>query len=329
MLRVGRAWWRASRPRRWANAGRLLRPISIRACLPLPDRSRLRAVPRSNGVKPTPRRCLSLITPSTSCSVSSGSSSSRIGWRRCARCARAVPRRPLVVMVWHAIGQAPGFAVLAAALERHIGPEPPRSCEPRSRCATPRISALSSPREVSRRSISEQKSGPFVSASVERFLASYVAGSPLPRLFAAAPPEARDALLAEVVAGLEQFVGGEELKFPIEASLARARKAVSSVLSCSRCSPARTSTGRASLTRVGRTGRARRVQPAATRASSRARDSDTDRAAPRARARAGVAWLVHRARRSGDREVDATARTPSPRQRREAPRSCASSTSST
>ena len=86
MLRVGRAWWRASRPRRWANAGRLLRPISIRACLPLPDRSRLRAVPRSNGVKPTPRRCLSLITPSTSCSVSSGSSSSRIGWRRCARC---------------------------------------------------------------------------------------------------------------------------------------------------------------------------------------------------------------------------------------------------
>jgi ubiquinone/menaquinone biosynthesis C-methylase UbiE len=29
----------------------LLRPISIRACLPLPDRSRLRAVPRSSGVK--------------------------------------------------------------------------------------------------------------------------------------------------------------------------------------------------------------------------------------------------------------------------------------
>ena len=80
-------------------------------------------------------------------------------------------------------------------------------------------------------------------ASVERFVASYVAGSPLAEPVAAAPPEGRDALLAEVLAKLEQFVGCDELKFPIEAHLARARRPAS-----------RGSSGRTSITSLGASG---------------------------------------------------------------------------
>ena len=50
--------------------------------LAVPDRSRLHAVPGSNGDQPTPRRCLSLTRRSTSCSVSSGCSSSWTDRRR-------------------------------------------------------------------------------------------------------------------------------------------------------------------------------------------------------------------------------------------------------
>jgi hypothetical protein len=46
-------------------------------------------------------------------------------------------------------------------------------------------------------------------ASVARFVASYVAGSPLAGPVAASPPEARDALLAEVAAKLEPLAGDE------------------------------------------------------------------------------------------------------------------------
>ena len=46
-------------------------------------------------------------------------------------------------------------------------------------------------------------------ASVARFVASYVAGSLLAGPVAASPPEARDALLAEVAAKLEPLAGDE------------------------------------------------------------------------------------------------------------------------
>ena len=75
----------------------------------------------------------------------------------------------------------------------------------------------------STRSISEPKAVGVRFPSVERFVTSYVAGSPLAGPVAAAPAEARGALLAEVVAKLRQFVH-EELEFPIEAHLARARR---------------------------------------------------------------------------------------------------------
>jgi hypothetical protein len=58
--------------------------------------------------------------------------------------------------------------------------------------------------------------------SAERFVASYVAGSPLAGPVAAAHAPARAAMLAEVAAKLEPFVCGDGLKFPIEAYFFRA-----------------------------------------------------------------------------------------------------------
>jgi ubiquinone/menaquinone biosynthesis C-methylase UbiE len=139
------------------------------------------------------------------------------------------PGGHVVVMVWRAIDQSPGFAVLAAALERHIG------LDASSIMRAP--FSLGDPEELSSLITDggfealdlRAETGAVRFASVERFVASYVAGSPLAAPVAAAAPQARDALLAEVVAKLEQFVGGDELKFPIEAYLARARTPTSSV----------------------------------------------------------------------------------------------------
>jgi SAM-dependent methyltransferase len=132
------------------------------------------------------------------------------------------PGGRVVIMVWRPIDQAPGFAVLAAALERHIGPEassimraPFSLGDPeqlRSLVGAGGFEALDLRAET----------GAVRFPSVERFVASYIAGSPLAAPVAAAPPEAREALLAEVVAKLEQFVGGDELEFPIEAHLVQA-----------------------------------------------------------------------------------------------------------
>ena len=134
------------------------------------------------------------------------------------------PGGRVVVMVWRAIDQSPGFAALAAALERHIGPEASSIMRAPFSLGDPEeLSSLIAEGGFEALDL-RAETGAVRFASVERFVASYVAGSPLAAPVAAASPEARDALLAEVVAKLEQFVGGDELKFPIEAHLARARR---------------------------------------------------------------------------------------------------------
>jgi Aldo/keto reductase family len=75
--------------------------------------------------------------------------------------------------------------------------------------------------------------------------------------------------------------------------------------SSTRCSSVRTSTGRTPWHVSCGRDHSRGLQPARTRSPPRQRNSYTDRAAPRAHAGPGVAPLVHRARRSADREVDA------------------------
>jgi ubiquinone/menaquinone biosynthesis C-methylase UbiE len=139
------------------------------------------------------------------------------------------PGGDVVIMVWRPIEQSPGFAALAAALERHIGPEASSIMRAPFSLGDPEeLSSLVAEGGFETLDL-RAEAGAVRFASVEHFVASYVAGSPLAAPVAAAPAEARDALLAEVVAKLEQFVGGDELKFPIEAYLARARKPASSV----------------------------------------------------------------------------------------------------
>jgi ubiquinone/menaquinone biosynthesis C-methylase UbiE len=134
------------------------------------------------------------------------------------------PGGRVVVMVWREIDQSPGFAALAAALERHIGPEASSIMRAPFSLGDPEeLSSLIAEGGFEALEL-RAENGAVRFASVERFVASYVAGSPLAAPVAAASPEARDALLAEVVAKLEQFVAGDELKFPIEAYLARARR---------------------------------------------------------------------------------------------------------
>jgi SAM-dependent methyltransferase len=132
------------------------------------------------------------------------------------------PGGDVVAMVWRPIELSPGFAVLAAALERHIGPDAASIMRaPFSLGDAEELSSLIVAGGFEGLDL-RASTGEVRFASVERFVASYIAGSPLAEPVAAAPPEARDALLAEVRANVQQFVGRDELKFPIEAHLARA-----------------------------------------------------------------------------------------------------------
>lgn len=131
------------------------------------------------------------------------------------------PGGRVVVMVWRGLERATGFAVLAAALEQHIGREAAAIMRaPFSLGDAEEITSLIAAAGFERLDL-QAETGAVRFSSVARFVASYVAGSPLAGPVAARPPEARDALLAEVVAKLEP-VAGDEVEFPIEAYLARA-----------------------------------------------------------------------------------------------------------
>lgn len=133
------------------------------------------------------------------------------------------PGGRVVVMVWRGIERATGFAVLAAALELHIGPEAASIMRaPFSLGDAEELTSLIAAAGFERLDL-RAETGAVRFATVARFVASYVAGSPLAGPVAASPPEARNALLAEVAAKLEPLAG-DELKFPIEAYLARAHK---------------------------------------------------------------------------------------------------------
>jgi SAM-dependent methyltransferase len=131
------------------------------------------------------------------------------------------PGGRVVVMVWRPIEQAAGFAILAAALEQHIGPEPASIMRaPFSLGDAKELTALIAGAGFEDLDF-RAETGAVRFPSVKRFVASYIAGSPLAGPIAAAPPEARGAVLAEVAAKLEPRIDGE-LEFPIEAHLARA-----------------------------------------------------------------------------------------------------------
>ena len=129
----------------------------------------------------------------------------------------------LALMVWRGIDESPGFAVLAEALERHIG---------QAAAAIMRAPfGLSNAEELAalvrdagfQDVVIQQRAGTVRFASIERFVLSYVAGSPLAGPVSQASDAARGALITDVRNALGQYTTNTELAFPIAAHLLSAR----------------------------------------------------------------------------------------------------------
>jgi ubiquinone/menaquinone biosynthesis C-methylase UbiE len=135
-----------------------------------------------------------------------------------------VPGGRVGLMVWRGIEQSPGFAVLAAALGRHVGPEAAAIMRAPFGLAEAeelrRLIAAAGFDDITIRPVPGTVRFP----SVERFVQDYAAGSPLAAHVGKVSDEARVALIREVGAELKSYVAGGTLAFPIEAHLARAKK---------------------------------------------------------------------------------------------------------
>jgi SAM-dependent methyltransferase len=125
----------------------------------------------------------------------------------------------LVVMVWRSIDHSPGFAVLAQALDRHIGPaagalmRAPFGLGDEE--ALRGLVAGAGFREVA----VDRQAGVVRFGSARELVVAYGAGSPLAGPIRAAAPAARAGLLADVQVALEAWQGAGGLAFPIEALL--------------------------------------------------------------------------------------------------------------
>jgi ubiquinone/menaquinone biosynthesis C-methylase UbiE len=130
------------------------------------------------------------------------------------------PNGRAVVMVWREIDRAPGFAVLAAALGRVIGSD----AEALMRAPFALGDAGELARLLERAGLGDctirAETGNVRFSSAENFVRSYVGGSPLAALVAAAPAAAYEELVREVERALDSLIEQSSLSFPIEAHLA-------------------------------------------------------------------------------------------------------------
>ncbi len=135
-----------------------------------------------------------------------------------------VPGGRLGLMVWRGIEHSPGFAVLAAALARHVSAEAAGIMRaPFGIADAEELRGLIA--EVGFRDIIIRPvPGTVRFPSVARFVQDYVAGSPLAGHVAKVSDEARAALLSEAADALRSYLTAGALTFPIEAHLASAKK---------------------------------------------------------------------------------------------------------
>jgi SAM-dependent methyltransferase len=134
-----------------------------------------------------------------------------------------VPGGRLAVMVWRGIHESPGFAVLAEALEQHVG---------RAAAAIMRAPfGLSDVEELTalvratgfHDIVIQQRVGTVRFPSIEKLVSSYIAGSPLAGPVSQINDAARQTLVADVRNRLGKYVTDTELAFPIAAHLLSAR----------------------------------------------------------------------------------------------------------
>ena len=129
----------------------------------------------------------------------------------------------LALMVWRGIHESPGFAVLADALQRHVGQAAAAIMRaPFGLSNADELEALVCAADFQNVAI-QQRSGTVRFPSVERFVLSYVAGSPLAGPVSQADDAARAALITDVRNALGKFTSNDELAFPIAAHLLSAR----------------------------------------------------------------------------------------------------------
>jgi SAM-dependent methyltransferase len=130
----------------------------------------------------------------------------------------------LALMVWRGISESPGFAVLADALERHVGLQAAIIMRaPFGLSDANELTALV--RAAGFEDIAvQQRVGSVRFPTVEALVSSYVAGSPLAEPVSQASDAARAALLAEVRTALRDYASDTELNFPIAAHLLGARR---------------------------------------------------------------------------------------------------------
>jgi ubiquinone/menaquinone biosynthesis C-methylase UbiE len=129
----------------------------------------------------------------------------------------------LALMVWRGIHESLGFAVLAEALERHVGQAAAAIMRaPFGLSNADELEALVRAAGFQNVAI-HQRSGTVRFRSVKRFVLSYVAGSPLAGPVAKADDAARDTLITDVGKALEKYTSSTELAFPIAAHLLSAR----------------------------------------------------------------------------------------------------------
>lgn len=129
----------------------------------------------------------------------------------------------LALMVWCGIHESPGFAVLADALQRHVGQAAAAIMRaPFGLSNADELEALHRAAGFQAVAI-QQRSGTVRFPSVERFVLSYVGGSPLAGPVSQVDDAARAALITDVRNALGKFTSNDELAFPIAAHLLNAR----------------------------------------------------------------------------------------------------------
>jgi ubiquinone/menaquinone biosynthesis C-methylase UbiE len=133
------------------------------------------------------------------------------------------PGGRLAVMVWRGIDESPGFAMLAEALERHVGGAAAAIMRaPFGLSNADELDELV--RNAGFQDVAiQRRNGTIRFPSVERLVLSYVAGSPLAGPVSQANDAAREALISDVMNALSKYTSSTELAFPIAAHLLSAR----------------------------------------------------------------------------------------------------------
>ena len=129
----------------------------------------------------------------------------------------------LAVMVWRDLDESPGFAVLADALERHVGEAAAAIMRaPFGLSNADQLEALV--RNAGFQDVAiQQRVGTVRFPSPEKLVLSYVAGSPLAGPVSQANDAAREALITDAINALGEYTSSTELAFPIAAHLLSAR----------------------------------------------------------------------------------------------------------